>query len=166
MPWLSEAMKDVVSCEKLRGVANELWSVDFRMGKPSALKMQSSTWVEREPGELKHLSNRRKRKQFSDSVSSGERKRNSPNLDTLVSGGCRTTDEHFIEAESFGKLNQRGWQSRKRKMKWNSGILSRAGSETPCLNLPAPSGKAKYSRETDSEQVLWRKGEKNPKKGS
>ncbi len=26
-----------------------------------------------------------------------------------------------------------------------SSILSTAGSETPCRNLPAPSGKAKYS---------------------
>ena len=30
-----------------------------------------------------------------------------------------------------------------------------------CVNLPAPSGKAKYYWETDSEPVLWRKGEKN-----
>ena len=29
------------------------------------------------------------------------------------------------------------------------------------MNLPGPSGKAKYSRETDSERVLWRKGEKH-----
>ena len=36
----------------------------------------------------------------------------------------------------------------------------------PCLKIAAPSAKAKYSRETDSERVLWRKGEKNPKKGS
>ena len=42
-----------------------------------------------------------------------------------------------------------------------SSILSTAGSETPCRNLPAPSGKAKYSQDTDSELVLWRKGEKN-----
>ena len=40
------------------------------------------------------------------------------------------------------------------------GILSRAGPEKPCLNLPAPSGKAKYYWETDSEQVPWGKGEK------
>ena len=33
-------------------------------------------------------------------------------------------------------------------------ILSRAGPEKSCLNLPVPSGKAKYSRETDSEPVL------------
>ena len=40
-----------------------------------------------------------------------------------------------------------------------SGILSSAGHEESCVNLPGPSGKAKYSRETDSETVLCRKGE-------
>jgi hypothetical protein len=34
MPWLSEAMKDVISCDKLRGGANMNLSEDFRMGKP------------------------------------------------------------------------------------------------------------------------------------
>ena len=38
MPWLSEAMKDVISCDKLRGGANNLWSGDFRMGQPGVLK--------------------------------------------------------------------------------------------------------------------------------
>ena len=42
-----------------------------------------------------------------------------------------------------------------------SSILSTAGPEKSCGNLPAPSGKAKYFWETDSELVLWRKGEKN-----
>ena len=36
----------------------------------------------------------------------------------------------------------------------HSGILSNAGHEESCANLPGPSGKAKYSRETDSERVL------------
>ena len=31
--------------------------------------------------------------------------------------------------------------------------ISRAGHEKPCLNLPGPSGKAKYSLATDSEPV-------------
>ena len=35
MPWLTEAMKDVISCDKLRVGANNLWSGDFRMGQPS-----------------------------------------------------------------------------------------------------------------------------------
>ena len=39
-------------------------------------------------------------------------------------------------------------------------ILSRAGHVKSCLNLPGPSGKTKNSRETDSEQVPWGKGEK------
>ena len=34
-----------------------------------------------------------------------------------------------------------------------SSILSRAEPEEFCLNLPAPSGKAKYSSDTDSEPV-------------
>ena len=38
MPWLSEAMKDVVSCDKLRVGANNLRSGDFRMGQPTMLK--------------------------------------------------------------------------------------------------------------------------------
>ena len=43
-----------------------------------------------------------------------------------------------------------------------SRILSRAGHEKSCLNLPGPSGKAKYYWETDSEPVPWGKGEKYP----
>ena len=38
MPWLSEAMKDVISCDKLRVGANNLLSGDFRMGQPGWLK--------------------------------------------------------------------------------------------------------------------------------
>ena len=34
-----------------------------------------------------------------------------------------------------------------------SGILSSAEHEEFCVNLPGPSGKAKYSRETDSVRV-------------
>ena len=35
---------------------------------------------------------------------------------------------------------------------WLSGILSNAEHEKFCANPPGPSGKAKYSRETDSGQ--------------
>ena len=38
MPWLSEAMKGAVSCEKPRGGANGLRSADTRMGQPGSLK--------------------------------------------------------------------------------------------------------------------------------
>ena len=35
MPWHQEPKKDVISCEKPRGAANELRSGDIRMGKPA-----------------------------------------------------------------------------------------------------------------------------------
>ena len=38
MPWLREAMKDVISCDKLRVGANNLRSGDFRMGQPGTVK--------------------------------------------------------------------------------------------------------------------------------
>ena len=34
MPWLSEAMKGVTSCDKLRGLANTNRSANTRMGQP------------------------------------------------------------------------------------------------------------------------------------
>ena len=48
----------------------------------------------------------------------------------------------------------------------DSGLLSRAGHVESCLNSPGPPGKAKHSRETDSEPVPRGKGEKNPEQGS
>jgi len=41
MPWRQLAMKDVVSCDKLRVAANKLLSGDFRMGKPGSAKAGS-----------------------------------------------------------------------------------------------------------------------------
>ena len=38
MPRLTEAMKDVISCDKLRVRANNPCSEDFRMGQPIRLK--------------------------------------------------------------------------------------------------------------------------------
>ena len=55
-----EAKKDVVSCEKLRGFANETRSADIRMGQPGRQKACHTKVGQ--PSELKHLSRRRKRK--------------------------------------------------------------------------------------------------------
>ena len=51
MPRHIEAMKDVVSCDKLRVGANNLKSGDFRMGQPSPgyaglLPLEYIGWVE------------------------------------------------------------------------------------------------------------------------
>src|SRR5574341_750564 len=61
MPGRQEPKKDVVHCEKRRGAVCRQRTGGVRM---------------RKPGELKHLSTRRKR---DDSASSGERKPSSPN---------------------------------------------------------------------------------------
>ena len=64
MPWHQEPMKDVISCDKLRGAANEHWSGDFRMGKPTArYPILNQIGIGGEPPELKHLSRARKRHQ-------------------------------------------------------------------------------------------------------
>ena len=62
MPRLSEAMKDVVSCEKLRGSAH---SDTIRRCPNGATPLVGDQGPGNggKPGELKHLSNRRKRKQ-------------------------------------------------------------------------------------------------------
>ena len=39
MPWHQEPKKDVISCEKPRGGANNLRSADIRMGKPGREKV-------------------------------------------------------------------------------------------------------------------------------
>ena len=59
MPRQQEPKKDVVSCDKLRQVANERYSLGFPNGKTYLLEEQV---LRREPDELKHLSNPRKRK--------------------------------------------------------------------------------------------------------
>ncbi len=58
--------KDVTSCEKLRGAANEPRSVDIRMRELTVsnitVSYNESIVIRGEPGELKHLITRRKRK--------------------------------------------------------------------------------------------------------
>ncbi len=60
-------MKDVATCEMLRGAGRERRSVDVRMGQPSCRHGQESRaeyiGTGEQPGELKHLSTRRKRNQ-------------------------------------------------------------------------------------------------------
>ena len=62
MPWLSEAMKDVISCDKLREGANNRYSRRFPNGATRCHEV-TSLRKESKPGELKHLSTRRNRKQ-------------------------------------------------------------------------------------------------------
>ena len=99
------------------------------------------------PGELKHLSNRRRRKQFSDCASSGERTRISPNPSDYGQAGVVGLQCGLIVYSGTGLERPiiEGDNPVHEISYIPSSILSTAGSETPCRKLPAPSGKAKYS---------------------
>ena len=70
------------------------------MGEPNIsnvmLSILESIGYGREPGELKHLSTRRKRKKTIDFLSSGERKGKSPNRPIVILGGVTDTRNHQI----------------------------------------------------------------------
>ena len=107
MPWLSEAMKDVISCDKLRGGANNLWSEDFRMGQPNILKRYYPTQLEANAGNWNILVPAGKENN-NDSPSSGERTGNSPNrLCYGITGvvGLRhcmkTAEKNFLERKTI-----------------------------------------------------------------
>ena len=78
MPWLSEAMKDVISCDKSWGGANNPWSRNFRMGQPNQLKADYPSKMEANAGNWNILVPAGKENN-NDSPSSGERTGNSPN---------------------------------------------------------------------------------------
>ena len=91
-----------------------------------------------------------------DSVSSGERTRKSPNHSCYGNCGVIGLQSGLINYSGIGleRPIKEGDNPVHDIVYIPSSILSTAGSETPCRNLPAPSGKAKYSQETDSELVL------------
>jgi hypothetical protein len=76
MPWLSEAMKDVITCDKLRGGGNNPRSADLRIGQPFSLKTKNRKMPTQGTETSKYLE---EKKTNSDSPSSGERTGNSPN---------------------------------------------------------------------------------------
>src|ERR1041384_7850358 len=78
MPWVLEAKKDVISCDKPGGVANTHYIPGFPNGATQLSEGQLPCKGSKR-SELKHLSRSRRRKQFSDCASSGERTRRSPN---------------------------------------------------------------------------------------
>ena len=86
MPWLLEATKDVVSCEKVRGGANDRLIRTCPNGETCQIEDLSNS---RKPAELKHLSRRRKRKQVViPQVVASERGRGQTGV--RAHRGCRT----------------------------------------------------------------------------
>ena len=98
----------------------------------------------------------------SDSVSSGERTRISPNQFCYGKAGVvgLRCDSLKYSRRCLESTTIEGESPVSEILMTSSSILSSAGPEKSCMNLAAPSAKAKYSWETDSEQVPWGKGEK------
>ena len=65
MPWRQQAMKDVVVCDKPRGADKLALIRGFPNGETHRFAVSYTEYigVRGEPGELKHLSTRRKRNQ-------------------------------------------------------------------------------------------------------
>ncbi len=78
MPWHRKPMKDAASCDNPRLGAHTLRPAGLRMGEPArrspGIPRKNSYSGGGQPGELKHLSTRRRRNQQRDPPSSGERK--------------------------------------------------------------------------------------------
>ena len=91
MTWYQEAMKEVEGCHKPRGAVNQALIRGFPNGETCLGKPRTSVseYIGHgsERRELKHLSNARKRKR-SDSLCSGERMGNSPNLYHVITCAC------------------------------------------------------------------------------
>ena len=91
MPWYQEAMKEAEGCHKLREAVNQAMIRRFPNGEthPGEPRISLSEYIGQgsERSELKHLSKTRKRKR-SDSLSSGERKGNSPNSRHVIVCAC------------------------------------------------------------------------------
>ena len=105
MPWLSEAMKDVISCDKLWVGANNLWSRDFRMGQPGILKECHPSLMEANAGNWNILVPVGKENN-NDSPSSGERTGKSPNhachgMHGVVGPRCGTKVGEWNSLESW-----------------------------------------------------------------
>jgi hypothetical protein len=101
------------------------------MGQPVPMKLVHPERSGSEPGELKHLSIRRKRKQKSDSLSSGDRTGNSPNRNCFGKYGVEGPREILvIRSGSFLERGTVGGESPVRVRVINiRGILSKSGHE-------------------------------------
>ena len=96
-------MKDVVSCDKLRGAAHKRYIRRF----PNETTHYTEGIVpEREPTRRTETSKYPVEKKINnDSLSSGERKGKSLNLSGVPLEGCRTAFRSTHQTESSGKLS-------------------------------------------------------------
>ena len=99
-------MKDVVSCDKLRGDANDRYIRRFPNGTTQYIEDVLS---ERRPTQGTETSKYLQEKKITnDSPSSGERTGKSLNLNGVPVEGCRTAFRNHHQAKHSGKFGHRG----------------------------------------------------------
>ena len=92
----------MVSCDKLRGDANDRYIRRFPNG---TTQYTEGVLPARGPTQGTETSKYLQEKKINnDSLSSGERTGKSPNLDGVLSGGCRTTFRKSDQVELSGKI--------------------------------------------------------------
>ena len=155
MPGLSEAKKDVTSCDKPRGGANTHRSVDFRMGQPAAGDRGTMQSMGRTRGtETSHYPEEKKTTVIVQVVAS-ERTGAQTGTVEAVTGvvGPPANRKHSVRGSVWKGAPQRVRAPYPKTECQERRHLSSAGHEKSGVNPRGPSRKAKYSRETDSEPV-------------
>ena len=138
MPWHGKPTKDAASRDSPGVGAHGRRSRGLRMGEParrSACTSLGNTYLGRgQPGELKHLSTRRRRNQHRDPPSSGERKgaeakpRSAYGRQASRPGGCRAGHRGSAgprvcpsgRAERHGKAGGTGLEPRRPIPRWKA----------------------------------------------
>ena len=136
MPWHRKPMKDAASCDNPRLGAHTLRPAGLRMGEPArrcpGIPLGNAYLGGGQPGELKHLSTRRRRNQLRDSPSSGERKGTDGQTGERAGAslyrrrGCRASrpgagapgGDPSRGAERHGRAGGTGSQPRRRTLGW------------------------------------------------
>ena len=148
MPWYRQAKKDVITCEKLRGVGKRHRSGGVRMGKPGRSNILSSlTEYIGQGGETCRSDTSQQaeeKKSRRDSQSSGERNGKSLNQG-FYPWGCRASQKaEETQQNGMGRPARQGESPVCEKWKQRDWYLSKAGHGKSGQNLGGPPSKAKY----------------------
>ena len=159
MPWLSEATKDVTSCDKPRRGANTRIKRGFPNGatRRKGFRRPGSNAGGRTRGTETSQYPEEKKETSIASVAASE----SATAQTAVVRkgewrGCRAVDDDRNNVQQ--KVLENTPAEGERPVSEDRGVqtrryLSKAGHEESCPKPRGPSRKAKYYRETDSEPV-------------
>ncbi len=157
MPRLSEAKKDVTSCEKPRGGANTHRSADIRMGQPG---WSDPSTAQKSVGRTRGTETSQYPEEKKTTVIARVAASESAGAQTAVVA-TRQAGLKDRQRSLQGEVRGTVWKGGSERVKapypktgtWARRHLSSAGHEKSGMNPRGPSRKAKHYRETDSGPV-------------